>query len=73
MLTAATGEQARRRVMKRTDGVWFGGRRQFIGDLCARFGIKRRTYEYRRSVGWTVAQALTTPLVPQARRPWRAS
>ena len=52
--------------------VCFRGEQRTIADWCRLLGLKRRTYEWRRSVGWTAAQALSTPVRQQRQLGQRA-
>ncbi len=49
-------------ILPTRQGVFWRGQHWKIKDACAESGIKRRTYEERRARGWTVTQALDTPL-----------
>jgi hypothetical protein len=45
-------------------GVWFRGEMRRIADLCREFGVKRSTFERRRTAGDSVEQALR-PVQPR--------
>lgn len=40
-----------------------GGEKMTLTDFAVKYSIKRRTLSYRLSLGWTVEQALLTPVI----------